>query len=183
MFKTSSIGALLLLVSLGGLTGCGTAASPIAAPATAVQADQALDAQRAYRIEDTLGIGPVYGQKLRTLGVTNTDKLLAATSTRYKRHALADKADIPYKLVLGWAQKVNLMRIDGIGVRQSNMLSAVGVNTVKELSTRDPENLQERLGIANSVGDRFVGGTPSVATVTKWVAAAKKLEGRLDDDN
>lgn len=169
----------LLLTSLG-MAGCGTAVGP-GAPAMLNGAGSAFDAQHVYKIEDTLGIGPVYGAKLRATGITTTDKLLAATKTRYARQQLAAKTGIPYKLVLGWADKANLMRIPGIGVREASLLAAVGVASVSELAQRNPQNLASRLGVGNSVGDRFVGGTPSLATVTKWIAAAKQLDGAIDD--
>ena len=161
------------------LAGCGTApATPVT---TAVQAE-AMEAQRAYKIEDTVGIGPVYGAKLRDVGVTNTDKLLAATATRHQRQKLAEEAGIPYKLVLAWAQKVEIMKINGIGVRQSNLLAAVGVASVAELAQRNPENLHERLGVANAFKPRFVFFTPSQRTVEKWIKAAQEMPKTISND-
>lgn len=177
--KKLSICSLLLLASVG-MAGCGTAAGPLA-PAMMTAASSSIEAQHTYKIEDTLGIGPVYGAKLRAVGITTTAKLLAATKTRYARQQLAEKTGIPYKLVLGWADKANLMSIPGIGVREANFLSAAGVASVSELAQRNPQNLADRLGVANNLGDKFVGGTPSLATVTKWVAAAKQMSGSIDD--
>lgn len=161
------------------LAGCG--AAPTTPAPTAAQAE-ALEAQRAYKIEDTVGIGPVYGEKLRGVGVTNTDKLLDATASRHKRQKLAEEAGIPYKLVLQWAQKVEIMKIDGIGVRQSNLLAAVGVASLAELAQRNPENLHERLGVANAFKPKFVFFTPSQKTVEKWIKAAKEMPKTISND-
>ena len=144
--------------------------------------DDDFDAERAYKIEDLLGIGKVYGEKLRKEGVTNTDKLLAACSTRHKRQTLAEKTDIPYKLVLAWAQKVELMKIHGVGPRGSNLLNAVFVRSVKDLAERSPENLAERVGVANAFKPRFLDNTPSQATVTKWIEQAKALPKAISED-
>jgi predicted flap endonuclease-1-like 5' DNA nuclease len=168
----------LVVLSIGMLAGCGQAPT---APA-ATQAATDLEAERAYKIEDLLGIGPVYGEKLRKLGLTNTDKLLAACTTRAKRKDVAAEADIPYKLVLAWAQKVELMKIKGIGPRGSNLLNAVFVQSVKDLANRSPENLHERVAIANTFKPKFLDNTPSAATITKWVEAAKALPKDISED-
>jgi predicted flap endonuclease-1-like 5' DNA nuclease len=129
-----------------------------------------------------MGVGKVYGTKLREAGVKNTAQLLEETSTRYRRQQLAKETGIPYGNVLKLAQKVSLMKIDGVGVRQSNLLQAVGVETVVELARRDVKNLTERIGIANAFKPHFVDRTPSEATVDKWIEAAKKLAKKLEAD-
>lgn len=173
------IGSALLLVSLMVATGCAKQPMPVA-PRT--QAAAELEAERAYGIETVLGIGPSYGAKLREAKITNTKKLAEATSTRHKRHRLADEAGIPYKLVLAWAQKVALMNIKGLGPRNSNLLAAVGVDSPAELAQRDPAKLWERVGIANAFEPKFVANTPSLATVTKWVAEAKKIADETEKE-
>lgn len=166
----------LLVVALAAPAGCARSAGPTTAPTLA--AASAVEAERAYAIENLLGIGPVYGKKLREAGITSTAKLVAATGTRYKRQSLAAKADIPYKLVLAWAQKVALMELPGIGPRQSNLLAAVGVESIQELARRDAANLHERLAVANSFKPHFVDHTPSLATVQKWIQAAREQAPR-----
>lgn len=173
------IGGALLLVTLSVATGCAKQALPVAPTA---QTASALEAERAYAIETVLGIGPTYGAKLRDAKITNTKKLAEATSTRYKRQKLADTAGIPYKLVLAWAQKVALMNIKGLGPRNSNLLAAVGVDSPAELAQRDPANLWERVGVANAFEPKFVANTPSLATITKWVAEAKKIADETEND-
>lgn len=176
---TSLAVGTLLVVSLGLLAGCGTPA-PVA-PVETLESG-IVEADRSYKIEDLLGIGPVYGAKLREAGITNTQKLLDATTTRYKRQKLAEKTGVSYKLILAWAQKVELMKIKGIGPRQSNLLAAIGVASAKELAQRVPENLHERMGRANAFSPNFVDRTPSLNTVTKWVDAAKGMPKGVSND-
>jgi nucleotidyltransferase/DNA polymerase involved in DNA repair len=178
MIKRAAMMGTLAVLAMGMLAGCGQA--PVASAPLSATAD--FDAERAYKIEDLLGIGPVYGEKLRKLGLTNTDKLLAACTTRNKRQGLAEEAGIPYKLVLAWAQKVELMKIHGVGPRGSNLLNAVFVRSVKDLAERNPENLAERVGVANAFKPRFLDNTPSVATITKWIEAAKTLPTDISND-
>ena len=175
--KMAMTGTLVVL-SLGVLAGCGAAPT---APVSTTAID-AYEAERAYKIEDLLGIGPVYGEKLRKLGLTNTDKLLAACTTRHKRKGVAEQADIPYKLVLAWAQKVELMKIKGVGPRGSNLLNAVFVQSVKDLAERNPANLHERVAIANTFKPKFLDNTPSEATITRWIEAAKAMPKDISED-
>jgi predicted flap endonuclease-1-like 5' DNA nuclease len=170
---------MLVMLALTAVTGCAKTAAPTVARTTAAAE---LEAERAYAIETVLGIGPAYGAKLKEAKITNTNKLLEATSTRYKRQQLAEQTGIPYKLVLQFAQKVAIMSIGGIGPRQSNLLAAVGVDSVQDLARRDPANLWERVGIANAFEPKFVGHTPSLETVTKWVAEAKKIAHKTDSE-
>jgi predicted flap endonuclease-1-like 5' DNA nuclease len=180
-FKSLVVGSMLL-TSLGLLAGCGTPA-PVGNLANVETLESGIvEADRAYKIEDVLGIGPVYGGKLREAGVTNTDKLLNATKTRYQRQKLAETTGIPYKLVLAWAQKVEVMTIKGIGPRQSNLLASIGITSAKELARRVPANLHDRLGVANTFSPKFVDRTPTLTTVTKWVEGANALPAGISND-
>ncbi|MEB3203915.1 MAG: DUF4332 domain-containing protein [Candidatus Sericytochromatia bacterium] len=160
------------------LSGCGAVVAPVAPLATTVvHEEDDLDAMRAYPVADLLGVGKVYAERLAKAGVTNTDQLKAKTATRTDRERLARAADIPYGRLLPIAQAVELMRIKGIGVRQANLLQAVGVASVKELAQRVPANLHERVGIANNISRPFVQRTPGITTVSRWVSEARTLVG------
>lgn len=161
----------LLLVAL--VAGCSVSApTSQLLPQTATTT---MEADASYKLEDVLGIGPKYAEKLRTAGVTTPVKLLNATGTRTERQRLARETGIPYGNVLHMARKVELMRITGIGVRQSNLLEAVGVDSVKELAQRKAENLHDRMMLANNISRPFTKTNPSLSSVTKWVAQAKEM--------
>lgn len=161
---------LLAALALGVMTGCGAQPTGLVATTTAE-----VEADRAYSIIDMQGIGPVYGAKLKEAGLSNTQKFLAATKDRKGRQEVAEKTGIPYKHVLRWAQKAELMRINGIGVKQADLLEACGVDSVKDLARRNALNLTERIWAANHVGARFIKTNPTEATVAKWIEAAKQL--------
>ena len=181
MARLQSLLSLALVAGLfAALPGCAKNNMPMA---PAVVATSGVEAERSYRIEDMMGVGPVYGEKLREAGVTNTKRLLEETSTRYKRKQLAEETGIPYKRVLAWAQKVALMKISGIGPRQSNLLAAVGIESVTELARRDEENLFERVGVANAFKPHFVDGNPSLATVTRWIKEAKQVAKQVEAED
>jgi predicted flap endonuclease-1-like 5' DNA nuclease len=125
-------------------------------------------------IEDVEGIGPSYGEKLRTAGVSSTDELLKSGATPSGRKALAEATGISDTLVLRWVNQVDLYRIKGVGSEYAELLEAAGVDTVPELAQRVPANLFAKLGEANQAKD-LVRRLPTAAEVESWVAEAKTL--------
>ncbi|MFQ3577056.1 MAG: DUF4332 domain-containing protein, partial [Cytophagales bacterium] len=93
-----------------------------------------------YKIEEIEGIGPVLGEKFRSVGVNNTDTLLENTKTPKQRKELAEKTGIDEKKILKFANMVDLFRVKGIGSEFSELLEASGVDTVPELAQRNAEN-------------------------------------------
>ena len=104
----------------------------------------------AYKIIDVEGIGPVYAEKLLAVGINDTDILLEKCAKPAGRKALADETGISPKLILTWTNHADLIRINGIGPQFAELLEAAGVDTVKELKHRKPENLQPKLEEINA---------------------------------
>lgn len=125
-------------------------------------------------IIDIEGIGPVYKKKLNAIGVKTTDQLLLLGASPKGREELAAEADIPEKLILEWVNLSDLMRIKGVGEEYSDLLEEAGVDTVKELRNRNPDNLYEAI-VATNKKKKLVRRTPSLKSVKKWVAEAKAL--------
>lgn len=127
-----------------------------------------------YPIEDIEGIGPKYAKMLRKVGIKRTHNLLDRGASKKGRKDLAAEAGVDESLILKWSNMADLMRIRGVGEEYSELLEAAGVDTVKELRNRKPENLHEAM--AESNGKRkLVRQLPGPAQVKKWVAHAKKL--------
>lgn len=132
-----------------------------------------------YKIEEIEGIGPVMGEKLRAVGVNNTDKLLEATKTKRQRQDLAAATDISEKLILRFANMADLFRITGVGQEFAELLEAAGVDTVPELAQRRPDNLTAKMEEVNET-KKLTRRTPSMIEVEKWVAEAKELPRVLE---
>ena len=131
-----------------------------------------------YKIETIEGIGKVYGDKLREVGLKDTAALLAACAGPKDRAALAAKTGIPEARVLEFANRADLMRVKGIGEEYSDLLEAAGVDTVPELAQRNAANLHAALERANAAR-KLVRQTPSLKAVEDWIAAAKALPRAL----
>ena len=127
-----------------------------------------------YPIEDIEGIGPAYGKKLGEVGVKTTADLLNLCCDKKGRQDMAEKSGISEKLLLTWSNLADLMRISGIGPQYSELLEAAGVDTVKELRNRKPENLADAMKKTNDE-KKLARTTPTTDMVTKWVSDAKEL--------
>lgn len=127
-----------------------------------------------YKIETVEGIAKVYGEKLRNAGVNRTDQLLERCATRKGRKEMAEACGIEEKMILKWTNFCDLMRIRGVGEEYSELLEAAGVDTVKELKMRKPENLHAAMIEANQKR-KMVRQLPGLKQVEKWVAQAKEL--------
>ena len=131
-----------------------------------------------YPIVKIEGIGPVYAEKLAEVGIKTTEDLLNAGSSRKGREDLVEKTAISGKLVLRWVNIADLMRIPGVGEEFSELLEKAGVDTVKELKMRNPQNLYNTMVEVNEKYT-LVRRIPSLSEVENWVASAKELEPLL----
>ncbi|HEB64897.1 MAG TPA: DUF4332 domain-containing protein [Chloroflexi bacterium] len=127
------------------------------------------------KIQEIEGIGPVYAEKLAQAGITTTEGLLKAAGHKGGRKALAAETGIDESMLLEWVNRADLMRVKGIGSEYSDLLEAAGVDTVKELAQRNPENLHAALTATNAEKN-LVRRLPPLSAVKGWVEAAKTME-------
>jgi len=128
-----------------------------------------------YQIIDIEGIGPTFTKKLKAIGVNRTDQLLERGASPKGRKTLAAESGIDEGKILKWCNMADLMRIKGVAEEYSELLEAAGVDTVKELRNRKPENLAQSLKEANAK-KKLVRLVPGLKSVAKWVAEAKTLK-------
>ncbi len=129
-------------------------------------------------IENIEGIGPKTGASLRKAGVRTVEKLLEAGCTNMGRKALASETGIDAKQLLRFVNMADLFRISGVASQYAELLKAAGVDTVKELRNRNPENLAAKMAEVNS-RRKLVRMTPSAVMVSRWVAQAESLKPKV----
>jgi predicted flap endonuclease-1-like 5' DNA nuclease len=129
----------------------------------------------AYNIIDVEGIGSVYAEKLHAIGIKTTENLLANGGTKADRKKLADSTGIDESKILTWVNHCDLHRIDGVAGQFSELLEAVGVDTVKEFATRNATNLVARMEEVNN-SKKLSGRVPTEAQLQKMIEQAKSLK-------
>ncbi len=87
---------------------------------------------------------------------------------------VATATGISEKLILRWVNHVDLFRVKGVGADYANLLEAAGVDTIKELATRNPSNLYQRL-VSINMDKRLVRKLPFPSQVENWIEQAKQL--------
>lgn len=128
-----------------------------------------------YKIEEIEGIGPSYAEKLATAGITTTEDLIEKCSTPTGRKTTAETTGVTESTLLTFTNKADLMRVNGIGSEYSDLLEASGVDTVKELRTRNATNLTTKMAEVNTEKN-LTRTVPSETVVTAWIEAAKTME-------
>jgi predicted flap endonuclease-1-like 5' DNA nuclease len=127
------------------------------------------------KISDIEGIGPSYAQKLAKANIKSVTGLLKKCHDKKGRQNVSKVTGIDESMLLKWANIADLYRIKGVGSEYSELLEAAGVDTVKEMRMRNPENLYEKMKEINAK-KKLVRQLPGLKKVQDFVAAAKKLD-------
>jgi predicted flap endonuclease-1-like 5' DNA nuclease len=131
-----------------------------------------------YSIADLQRIPAGFAATLKSVGIRTTAKFLERAKDPKGRKDLAEKTGFNEKDILRWANKVDRMRIKGVGEDYAELLEAAGVDTVKELKYRNPRNLAKAMAEAN-VKRKLVRLLPSEMAVVRWIENARKLQLKI----
>ncbi|MCO5232136.1 MAG: DUF4332 domain-containing protein [Chitinophagales bacterium] len=125
-------------------------------------------------IEKIEGIGPAFAAKLGNASIKTVEGLLKAGATKAGRKKIAEESDISEAKILDWVNMADLFRIKGIATQFAELLKASGVDTIKELKHRVPENLHAKLTEVNAE-KKLTRVVPSLSQVENFIAQAKEL--------
>lgn len=125
-------------------------------------------------LEYVEGIGPIYAEKLRGIGLVTCHDLLKGGATRKGREDISAKSGISPKLILEWVNHVDMYRIKGIGSEYADLLEDAGVDTVVELAQRNPAHLAVLVNEVN-LAKALVRKPPTQSQIENWVDQAKGL--------
>ena len=126
-------------------------------------------------IQALKGVDSSTASKLKEAGCGTPAKLLEAGATKKGRKALAAQTGIDESEILKCVNMSDLFRIKGIATQYAELLEAAGVDTVKELRNRKPENLTAKMKETNEK-EEHCRQAPGLALVQSWVEQAKTLD-------
>ena len=120
-----------------------------------------------HDIEDIEGIGKVYGDKLRSLGIQTTARL-----ANEETGSLAERMQLPRRTVEQWKQMAELIKVNGIGPQYAEALVRAGVEGIAELKRRSAAKIADQVNAYLDTLDTNVLGTK---------ITAKRVEGWQDN--
>ena len=126
------------------------------------------------KLNEIEGLDESMAQKLKSVGITSEEELVAASVTKENRTDLAKKIDVPEKVILKWANRADLARIKGVGLEYADLLEAAGVDTIPELAQRKADHLLNKLTAVNEEYE-FVKKLPTENQLEDWISQAKEL--------
>ena len=127
------------------------------------------------KMDEVEGIGPIEAEKLALAGIATTDALLEQGAKRSGRSAIEKATGISSTLILKWVNRIDLMRIKGVGSEYSDLLEMAGVDSPAELAQRNAANLATTFQEAVAARPGTVRRIPTESEVAGWIAAAKDL--------
>lgn len=121
------------------------------------------------------GIGPAYKEKLAKAGISTVEALLEKGASKKGRKEIAEASGIGEGVILDWVNMADLFRVNGIASQFAELLKAAGVDTVKELRTRNPENLHKALIETNEI-KKLTRVVPALSQIEDFINYAKHLD-------
>jgi predicted flap endonuclease-1-like 5' DNA nuclease len=127
------------------------------------------------KMDEVEGIGPVYAEQLALAGIATADDLLEQGAKPGGRAAIEKATGISETLVLKWVNRIDLMRIKGVGSEFSDLLEAAGVDSPAELANRNAANLANTFQEVVAARPGTVRRVPTESEVQGWIDQSKDL--------
>jgi predicted flap endonuclease-1-like 5' DNA nuclease len=130
-------------------------------------------------IKELRGMTPAIQEALEARGIRDSDHLLEAVKTPKQRKELAAAAGVESRAILELGNRADLSRIKGVSGVYSDLLEAAGVDTVKELAQRKPDNLHAKI-VETNAAQGLAKQPPTATQVQAWVTQAKDLPRMIE---
>jgi predicted flap endonuclease-1-like 5' DNA nuclease len=127
------------------------------------------------RIDQVAGIAHKDATKLRKAGVRTSKGLIEVAADRKGRAELAAATGIDSRNLQLWVNHADLLRIEGVGAEYAELLTAAGVDTLRDLRRRNPTALLAKI-IGLNGSSRVVRRLPTESMVEVWIEMAKELD-------
>lgn len=128
-----------------------------------------------YNIEEIESIGPAIAAKLEKSNIRTVENLMEQAHSKSGRKKVSEATGISESQLLTYVNMGDLMRVKGIGSEFSELLQASGVDTVKELRTRNAANLEEKLNEVNAA-KKLTRRVPTQEQLQNFIDLAKDLD-------
>ena len=127
------------------------------------------------RIDQVAGIAHKDATKLRKAGVRTSKGLIEVAADRKGRADLAFATGIDPRNLQLWVNHADLLRVKGVGAEYAELLTAAGVDTLRDLRRRNATALLAKI-IGLNGSNRVVQRLPTESMVEVWIEAARELD-------
>lgn len=130
-----------------------------------------------YKLSDLNYVSDAMAKSLQAVGIGDTDQLLLVAANSDERKALAAKLGISEQMLMAVANRADLLRVSGIGPAYTELLNAVGINSMADLRAAGPGLFDQLSKAGATLG---IKGPPSSSDVSAWVNAAQTMPDAAD---
>lgn len=127
-----------------------------------------------HKLTEIKTMEPEVREKLAAMGIVSTDQFLERADTAAERNSLAKAIGIDAKQLTEWANRADLMRLNGVGYETANLLEECGVDSCKELRGRVAANLHAKLKSTNDE-KQITHRAPTLEQIEAFIAEAKTI--------
>ena len=117
----------------------------------------------------------MYAEQLALAGIGTADALLEQGAKAGGRAAIEKATGISETLILKWVNRIDLMRIKGVGSEYSDLLEMAGVDSPAELAQRNAANLATTFEEVVAARPGAVRRVPTESEVQGWIDQSKDL--------
>lgn len=132
------------------------------------------------KMDEVEGIGPIYAEQLALAGIATADALLERGAKPGGRTAIEKATGISQTLILKWVNRIDLMRVKGVGSEYSDLLEAAGVDSPAELAGRNAANLAITFQEVVAARPGIVRRVPTESETKGWIDQARDLAKIVD---
>jgi len=134
------------------------------------------EAGQVEKVIEIEGIGPEFAKDLKTVGIITTEDLRKISIIE-----VAEVTGISPKLLYKWQCMADLFRVKRAAEEYTDVLLGMEIETVKELSKQDPDELFNRVKDFVEKAEKKPGWhgdvnkAPSKSDIETWIAHAKEI--------
>ncbi|MHA1207365.1 MAG: DUF4332 domain-containing protein [Candidatus Hodarchaeales archaeon] len=125
------------------------------------------------KLIEIVGLEEKHAKKLEKEGIKSVDDLILLDDKKIRQ--LAKKTGISAKLLDEWQEHAELMGLDGVGPAYANALNKIGIDSVKELSRRNPKSTFTKIKEFAKENPDMIQELPTQKDVEGWIKQAKTL--------
>jgi len=129
------------------------------------------DTQDCYEIEEIEGVGPAYGKKLRSMGMSTTcDYAKRVLGNANEASKVASELNVTENAAKAWSSMADLLRLPGVDGQFAEILQAAGLASRGDLKKSNASDVHRKMTAFNNEHS-IVPEVPSSSMVDAWIKA------------